>query len=143
MASPHVAAISFTGSTTVGETIAAHAGMTKLHLELGGKAAAVVLDDADLRLAAQEICKGTFKLSGQRCDAISRVLVHERVKDALIAEVMTAAISHRLADPLDENTTLGPLVNGDALAKVKRLVESAVQAGARALQGGTHDGLFY
>ncbi len=143
MTSPHVAAISFTGSTTVGETIAANAGMKKLHLELGGKAAAVVLDDADLPLAAEEICKGTFKLSGQRCDAISRVLVHPGIKDPFISEVMKAAQPYRLGDPLDENTALGPLINAEALAKVKRLVESAVQGGARLLQGGTHEDLFY
>jgi len=81
---PRVRAVSFTGSTDVGSKIPAKAGMKKMHLELGGKAAAIVLDDADLDLAAEKITLGVVKNSGQRCDAISRALVVEKVADELV-----------------------------------------------------------
>jgi len=71
--------ISFTGSTKIGKHVASLSGMKKLHMELGGKCACIVLADADIELAAKEIVKGAFTYAGQRCDAISRVLVDESI----------------------------------------------------------------
>lgn len=141
--SPHVAAISFTGSTAVGEKLAESAGLKRLHLELGGKAAAIILDDADLGLAAAQVCKGVFSLSGQRCDAVSRVLVQESIKEDFLAEVMKASEEYAPGDPRDESTTMGPLINQDALDKVVGLVDDARQQGAKVVKGGASDGLFH
>ncbi len=143
MSSRHVAAITFTGSTRVGERIAETAGMKKLHLELGGKAAAIVLDDADLDHAAEQICKGVFSLSGQRCDAVSRVLVQQSVKNAFIEKALKASEKYQLGDPMDADTTMGPLINQHAVDKVTRLVEGARESGAESLTGGRHEDLFF
>ncbi|MBD3421056.1 MAG: aldehyde dehydrogenase family protein [Chitinivibrionales bacterium] len=141
--SPHIAAISFTGSTAAGKAIASKAGLKKLHLELGGKAAALVLPDADIGQAAQEICKGVFKNSGQRCDAISRVLAHKDIKQQLIDAVAEESGNYTLGDPMDENVRMGPLINEDAKTKVEQLVSDAVDSGAQIVTGGRADGLFY
>jgi acyl-CoA reductase-like NAD-dependent aldehyde dehydrogenase len=140
---PQVAAISFTGSTSAGKSIASQAGMKKLHLELGGKAAAIVLQDADIQCAASEICKGTFKNSGQRCDAVSRVLVYKDIHKRFAEAVLDEASSYKVGSPLDEDTKIGPLINERALEKVDRLVSSAIDAGARPLCGARHEGFFY
>ncbi len=140
---PQVAAISFTGSTRAGQALAANAGMKKLHLELGGKAAAIVMPDADIPKAAAEICKGTFKNSGQRCDAISRVLVHESIHDAFIEAAMKEIERYKPGDPLNEETKVGPLINEAARQKVDGLVTGAVDAGARTVAGAIYEKLFY
>lgn len=141
--SRHVAGISFTGSTTVGQSIAAKAPLKKVHLELGGKAAAIVCEDADVALAAKRICKGTFSNSGQRCDAVSRVLVHEKVKSLFVEAVLGEVAQYRCGDPMNENTVLGPLINESAAQKVERLVADAKSKGASVLAGGGRDGLFH
>ena len=141
--SPLVDAVSFTGSTAIGERIASLAGMKKRHLELGGKAAALVFPDAILPVAAREICKGSFRNSGQRCDAISRVLVHREVKPALLQLLLKEAGNYPLGDPMDPSTALGPLINRKALENVHRLVSDALEKGARPLLGAKYEGLFY
>jgi acyl-CoA reductase-like NAD-dependent aldehyde dehydrogenase len=141
--SPDVAAVSFTGSTKVGETIASQAGIKKLHLELGGKASAIVLEDADLDMAAVQICKGTFRNSGQRCDAVSRVLVHEKVKDAFLAKVLEETKKYRTGDPMDPKTQMGTVINQKAVERIDALVRKAVMDGAKLLAGGKTNGLFY
>ncbi|MBD3345248.1 MAG: aldehyde dehydrogenase family protein [Chitinivibrionales bacterium] len=141
--SSDVEAISFTGSTRAGKAIAQQAGIKRLHLELGGNAAALVLPNADINHAAEQICKGTFKNSGQRCDAVSRVLVHESIHDTFMKAVSEKINSYKMGDPLDEDTKVGPLINNDALEKVERLVNSAVDSGAEVISGAGHDDLFY
>ncbi len=141
--SRHVAGITFTGSTAVGQSIAVQAPLKKLHLELGGKAAAIVCEDADVQRAAQRICAGTFSNSGQRCDAVSRVLVHERVKSLFVEAVLSEVAQYRCGDPMKEGTALGPLINDEAAAKVERLVADAQTKGAAVLAGGKRNGLFY
>ncbi len=131
-----VTGISFTGSTAVGKHIASIAGMKKLHLELGGKAPAIVLEDADLDLAAKEIVTGALKFSGQRCDAISRVLAISSIADELVEKIVIQARKWKLGDPLSEKTDLGPLINPRAVEKVDGLVKDAVEKGAKLLMGG-------
>jgi acyl-CoA reductase-like NAD-dependent aldehyde dehydrogenase len=141
--SPDIAAISFTGSTSVGEYIASKAGIKKLHLELGGKAAAIVLEDANLDNAARQVCRGSFRNSGQRCDAISRVLVDERVRKPLLERIMKEASAYTTGDPMDPSTPMGTVINDKAVKHIDELVSDAVKKGAHLLRGGGHQGLFY
>jgi acyl-CoA reductase-like NAD-dependent aldehyde dehydrogenase len=143
---PLVGMISFTGSSSVGKHIASIAGMKKLQLELGGKCPAIVLDDlkgSDLDLAVKECVKGALKLSGQRCDAVSRILVLERIADEFVEKVLEEVKNWKVGDPRNPETNLGPLINEKAVKKVDSLVKDAIKKGARLLFGGKRDGLFY
>ena len=104
--------IDFTGSSEVGKDIIKKAGLKPLLLELGGKDAALVLDDADLDLAAEEIVDGAFSYAGQRCTAIKRVLAHKDIHDDLIKKIAakTKEKYSILGDPRDEKTQLNPLI---------------------------------
>ncbi|MFP5319328.1 MAG: aldehyde dehydrogenase family protein [Acidimicrobiia bacterium] len=133
---PDVSMISFTGSSSVGRTIAASAGPKPMHLELGGNAAAIVLADADLELAVEKSVLGAFKNAGQRCDAVSRVLVEEPLYEAYLERALKEVEGWPVGDPRDEGTKVGPLVNEKAAAWVNELVEDAVGKGARLLAGG-------
>ena len=136
-AHPDVSMISFTGSSAVGRNIAAEAGPKPMHLELGGNAAAVILADANLDLAVEKSVLGAFKNAGQRCDAVSRVLVERPVYDAYLERA--AEESHRwpVGDPRAEGTKVGPLVNAAAAERVHGLVDDARVKGARLLRGGS------
>ncbi len=140
---PDIAAISFTGSTKVGEYITSKAGIKKLHLELGGKAAAIVLKDADIESAAKEISRGTFRNSGQRCDAVSRVLIEKGVKDQFVKTVVREMENFRTGDPMDPKTTVGTVINQTAVDHINGLVEDAIDKGAVLVKGGKSNGLFY
>ena len=133
---PDVAMISFTGSTGAGRKIAAAAGPKPMHLELGGNAAAIVLADADLDLAAEKSVLGAFKNAGQRCDAISRVLVEASVYDDYMERALDQASAWPVGDPRAEGVKVGPLVSAGAAKSVKELVEDAVGKGAELLAGG-------
>ncbi|MEJ5285459.1 MAG: aldehyde dehydrogenase family protein [Brevinematia bacterium] len=141
--SDDIDAISFTGSTKVGEYIASKAGIKKLHLELGGKASALVLEDADIDLAAKQICRGTFRNSGQRCDAVSRVLINKKIKDRFIEKVLEEVKNYKTGDPMDKNTVMGTVINEGARDRIHSLVEDALSKGAKLLSGGKYNGLFY
>lgn len=141
--SQYISAISFTGSTRVGENIVKKSGIKKLHLELGGKASAIVLKDADLDNAAKNICKGSFRNSGQRCDAISRVLVDKSVKKEFVAKVLEESKNYKTGDTMDHKTQVGTLINEKALIHVNNLLDDAKAKGAKILTGGNSNGLFY
>ncbi len=131
-----ISMVSFTGSTAVGRNIAAKAGPKPLHLELGGNASAIVLADADLELAVEKSVMGALKNAGQRCDAISRVLVEESVYEAYMERALKEVESWPIGDPRVDATKVGPLVNADAAGRVKGLVDDAVEKGAELLSGG-------
>ena len=133
---PDISMISFTGSSEVGRRIAAAAGPKPLHLELGGNAAAIVLDDADLDLAVEKSVLGALKNAGQRCDAVSRVLVQQSVYDAYVERALKEVESWPVGDPRADGVKVGPLVSGKAAAWVNRLVADAVEKGAEQLHGG-------
>ncbi|MCX7821473.1 MAG: aldehyde dehydrogenase family protein [Brevinematales bacterium] len=141
--SDDIDAISFTGSTKVGEYIASKAGIKKLHLELGGKASAIVLEDANIELAAKQICRGTFRNSGQRCDAVSRVLINKKIKEKFIEKILEEVKNYKIGDPMDKNTVMGTVINEGARDRIHSLVEDALSKGAKLLSGGKYNGLFY
>lgn len=135
--------ISFTGSTYVGKHIADIAGMKRIHLELGGKCPAIVLEDADLDLAVKECLAGTLKFSGQRCDAISRVIVVDRIANDFVERTLKGIKKWGVGDPRNRKTKIGPLINQKAIEKVEVLVNDAVEKGAKLLYGGKKRGLYY
>jgi aldehyde dehydrogenase (NAD+) len=139
---PDVPVISFTGSTETGAIIGATCGRMhkRLSLEMGGKNAMLVMDDADLDLALEGVLWGAFGTTGQRCTATSRLVVHERVHDRLVQMLCDRAAGLRLGPGLDERTDVGPLINEDALKKVEYYVGVARQDGARVLIGGERAG---
>lgn len=140
---PDVSMISFTGSSGVGKSIAASAGPKPMHLELGGNAAAIILADADLELAVEKSVLGALKNAGQRCDAISRVLVEESVYEAYLERALKEVEGWPVGDPRAEGTKVGPMVNEDAATRVQELVEQAVGKGARRLAGGDVGGAYH
>ncbi|MFQ5921153.1 MAG: aldehyde dehydrogenase family protein [Nitrososphaerales archaeon] len=138
-----VSMVNFTGSTEVGRRIASRAGLKRLHLELGGKGMAIVLDDADLDLAAKSCVDGAFKNAGQRCDAVSAVLVLESVAEEFVEKVQRHAASWKMGDPRERDVNLGPLITEDAAVRVEEFVNDAVQNGAKLLRGGKRHGRYF
>jgi aldehyde dehydrogenase (NAD+) len=132
--------ISFTGSTRVGREIAEKAGakLKKLSLELGGKNAFVVCDDADLDKAAKWAALSAFSNAGQRCAAGSRFIVFDAVYDAFVDKFVTAAKAQRLG--VGEDCDVGPVINERQLTTMLGAVERATSAGARVLTGGKRAG---
>lgn len=142
-AHPDVGMVSFTGSSGVGRSIAAAAGPKPLHLELGGNAAAIILDDADLPWAAEKTVMGAFKNAGQRCDAVSRVLVERSVYDEYMDLALKEATTWPAGDPRSPGVKVGPLIKPAASKAVGRLVSDAVDKGARLLAGGDSSAAYY
>ena len=130
--------LSFTGSTEVGQEIqrAAAGNLKRLSLELGGKSANVVLDDADLDLALEGALRATFRNQGQVCTAGARLVVHERVADRLVERLAERVEAIRLGPCDDDGAEMGPLVSARQRERVLELYESAVIEGGRALVGG-------
>ena len=131
--------ISFTGSTEVGREIqrAAAGNLKRLTLELGGKSANVVLEDADLDEALEGAMRATFRNQGQVCTAGGRLVVHESVADRLVERVVERVGRLRLGPGLDPDTEVGPLVSERQRRHVLDLYESAVAEGGRAAVGGS------
>jgi len=131
-----VDAIAMTGSSGAGEHVARQSGITRLHMELGGNAPAIVFEDADLEAAAAAAAKGSLKYAGQRCSAVSRVLAHESVHDDLVARIDDAMDDWTVGGLFDSDTDLGPLVSADQADWVAELVDDAVERGATVVRGG-------
>jgi len=138
-----ISMISFTGSSGVGRRIAQAASPKPLHLELGGNAAAIICDDADLELAVSKTLLGAFKNAGQRCDAVSRVLVEESVYDEYVGRAVAEAEEWVVGDPRAEGVKVGPLVNAAAAETVHHLIADAVEKGAKVLLGGEVDAAYH
>lgn len=139
-ASPNVDMISFTGSVATGSRIMASAAdnITKLNLELGGKAPAIVLDDADLDLAVNAIRGSRIINTGQVCNCAERVYVQRSVADEFVARMAKAMEATRYGDPLAQpDVEMGPLINRAGLDKVARMVETAQGEGAELITGGS------
>lgn len=135
---PAVKVISFTGSTEAGRRVSelAAPGLKKVSLELGGKNAIIVMDDADLNLALDGIIWSAFGTTGQRCTACSRVIVQKGVHKTLVDRLVARAEKLRLGDGLLPTTDVGPVINRRALETIHQYVQIGVQEGARLLTGG-------
>jgi acyl-CoA reductase-like NAD-dependent aldehyde dehydrogenase len=135
---PLVRKVAFTGSSATGSRIwaAVAENFTRLQLELGGKSAAVVLDDADLEQAAPHLAAGIFAFAGQQCTATSRVLAPRSRHDEVVEALRAAAQSHVLGDPFDAATTMGPMVTRAHQERVLGYVDAGKSAGAALAAGG-------
>ena len=132
--------VNFTGSSEVGKRISRITEMKPLLMELGGKDAAIVLEDADLDLAAKNIVAGAFSYSGQRCTAVKRVLVLDSVADELVSKVMNEMKNVTVGNPLEGDYVVGPLISTKACDFVEGLIKEAVDKGAKLLLGGNREG---
>ncbi|MFX0042112.1 MAG: NADP-dependent glyceraldehyde-3-phosphate dehydrogenase [Candidatus Hodarchaeota archaeon] len=131
--------IAFTGSSETGKHLGKLAGMKPLLLELGGKDAALVLDDADLELTVKAIVSGAFSFSGQRCTAVKRVLPMPGIADKLIERVTAEAAKLSIGDPA-ENKTIGPLISSKQCDYVQGLIDDALEKGAELKCGNKREG---
>jgi acyl-CoA reductase-like NAD-dependent aldehyde dehydrogenase len=149
---PDVPVITLTGSRETGVEVMRNAAecLKHVHLELGGKNAIIVLDDADVELAVEGILWSAFGTSGQRCTAASRVIVQQGVYEALQTRLVEAAESLRLGVGWDDETDVGPVINKPALEKIHSYTKIGVDEGAKLLTGGEvatgnglEDGFYY
>jgi acyl-CoA reductase-like NAD-dependent aldehyde dehydrogenase len=139
-AADEVAVISFTGSAATGAAVAHAAGPKRLVLELGGNAATIVCEDADIPAAARICARTGYSNSGQSCVSVQRVYV-QRDRFEYFAQVLTDEVAKlRVGDPLDDATDVGSMVDEEAAERVVRWTAEASASGARVLLGGTRDG---
>lgn len=136
---PDIDLISFTGSTSVGKQISRDASDTlkRVSLELGGKNAQIVMDDADLDLALDGVLWGAFGTTGQRCTATSRLILHENIYDKFMSMLVDRTKKLRLGDGLLPATEVGPCVNESQRKTVQSYVEIGQKEGARLVAGGS------
>ncbi len=142
---PQVQMISFTGSAAVGRRVGELAArqLKKASLELGGSNALVILDDADLDLAASNAAWGAWLHQGQICMATNRVLVHASIAEALTERLVAKATHLPVGNGATQQVALGPLIDARQRDRVHAVVQDSVRAGARLLAGGSYEGLFY
>ncbi|KAE9282368.1 Glutarate-semialdehyde dehydrogenase, partial [Phytophthora rubi] len=135
--------LTFAGSTQVGKWLMGQSSNTLKHLSLylGGNAAFIVFEDADLEKAVDGLIKSKFSNTGQACIASNRVFVHSSVYDSFAAKVVARVKRLKMGSPLEEGVQLGPLIGPSAVEKVSALVEDAVNHGAKVLLGGKTSGL--
>jgi len=136
---PDVPVISFRGSTETGKSVALAAAEhnKRLTLEMGGKNAVIVMDDANVDLAVEGILWGAFGTSGQRCTATSRVIVHRAVQHELASKLAARARAMTLGDGIDESVDVGPVVSQGQLDSVHRYVQIGQDEGATLIAGGS------
>ena len=143
-----IAMISVTGATTTGQAIMAEASKTtkRLHLELGGKAPAIVFEDADIKAMAHALAMGSTYNSGQDCTAATRIYVHTSKFDVAVKELTSVMSSIKYGDPHDTASDIGPLISQEHRTRVHSFVENAKASGATIHTGGfipDTDGFYY
>ncbi len=146
---PRVAIIAFTGSKAVGLDIIQAAGLTgesqqhvkRVVCEMGGKNAIIVDDSADLDEAVVGVRNSAFGYSGQKCSACSRVIVMDSIHDAFLDRLVESTKALVIGDPLDPNTDVGPVIDADAVAKIRSYIEIGQAEGQEALSMAVPDGL--
>lgn len=138
IADPHVAHVAFTGSVEGGRGIYRHVSERFIDagLELGGNDPAYVAADADLDFSVENVVDGACYNAGQSCCAVERVYVHRSLYDAFIEKSLAVLKNYRLGDPMDAQTTMGPLASRGAVKVLQEQVDDAVSRGARLLLGG-------
>ncbi|HEX7081311.1 MAG TPA: aldehyde dehydrogenase family protein [Gammaproteobacteria bacterium] len=145
ISNPAVRGVSFTGSTAVGSEVAAKAGrlLKKCCVELGGKDALIVLDDADIERAVNAASFGAFMHQGQICMSVEKVIVDRRVADEFTEKLVTVAKRLKVGDPRELGNCIGPVINQRQVEKIRTQVDDAVAKGAALLCGGGNNGLFF
>lgn len=135
--------ISFTGSYEVGEQICRTAGMKRVTMELGSNCPVIIMDDADLELAAQAVCASGYANAGQTCISAQRILTSNHIGDGFIEALKANVEGLTLGDPLNEATRVGPMIREEDAARVEQWVNEAVSSGAVLVTGGTRTGTLY
>ena len=137
---PRVDIVSFTGSVAVGKHIASSVGYKKVILELGGNDPLIIMEDADMDTAVHLAAEGSFRNSGQRCTAVKRILIHEKIKDAFLEKFLEKAKTYTCGDPADPETKVGTVIDEPAAIYLESVVNKAVEQGAKVLLGGKRNG---
>ena len=140
---PAVDLITFTGGVPIGKYIASKAGYRRVVLELGGNDPLIVMDDADLEEASNLAVQGSYKNSGQRCTAVKRMLVHEKVAEEFTDRVVAKTRAWSYGDPSDENNLMGTVIDEAAAQLFESRVNEAVAQGAQLLVGNQRRGALY
>jgi benzaldehyde dehydrogenase (NAD) len=142
---PNIAMVSFTGSSAVGRRVGELAGkhLKKVQLELGGKNAVIVLEDAELDLVASNIAFGAWFHQGQICMTTGLAIVHEKIAATLIEKLVAKAKHLPAGDPASGQVALGPIITRGQIDRIQGIVKDTVAAGASLAAGGTFDGPFY
>ncbi|GAA5234258.1 aldehyde dehydrogenase family protein [Verticiella sediminum] len=133
--------VSFTGGEMAARSILRQAGLKRVSLELGGNAGNLVLEDADLDMAAEHLAVNAFTHAGQSCIGVQRIYVHDKVYDTFMGKFLNRVAGVATGDPYDEKTMVGPMIDSAAVDRLMSWIRDAVERGARVLHGGTHDGL--
>ena len=136
---PSIDFINFTGSSEIGMRISQITNMIPLLMELGGKDAAIVLEDADLDLAAKNIVDGAYSYSGQRCTAVKRVLVEDNIADTLVEKIKVLVEKLKVGNPNEEGVSIVPLIDEKAADFVWELIDDAREKGAHLIVGGKRE----
>uniref|UniRef100_A0A7C3NEB9 aldehyde dehydrogenase (NAD(+)) n=1 Tax=candidate division WOR-3 bacterium TaxID=2052148 RepID=A0A7C3NEB9_UNCW3 len=133
-----IGVVSFTGSSEIGRHIASVCGKTlkRVSLELGGKNAQIVMDDADIDLAVDGVLFGAFGTAGQRCTATSRLILHEKIHDLFIEKLVKRTEDLKLGYPWDESVDVGPVINEASMKKILEYVKIGKEEGAKLVTGG-------
>jgi glyceraldehyde-3-phosphate dehydrogenase (NADP+) len=132
--------LTFTGSPVVGWALKAKAGRKRVTLELGGNAAVIVHEDADVDYAAERVAWGGFSYAGQTCISVQRVYVHESVYDRFVSQLVPRVEALKVGDPLDPDTDVGPLIDAGNADRVEEWLDEARGAGVEVLTGGEREG---
>jgi putative phosphonoacetaldehyde dehydrogenase len=143
LTSPDVDLVTFTGGVAVGKHIAARAVYKRQVLELGGNDPLIVMEDADLDEAAALAAAGSYRNSGQRCTAVKRILVHERVADGFVERLVEKTKAVKYGDPLDPATDMGTVIDEAAAREFEARVDEAIAQGAKLLAGHVRRGALY
>ena len=139
----HIDLVTFTGGVPIGKYIAGKAVYKRTVLELGGNDPLIVMDDADPEKAAELAASGSYKNSGQRCTAVKRILVHQKVLGAFTEALLAKTRAWSYGDPLDPTVDMGTVIDEAAAQRFESLVNDAVGAGARLLHGNRRRGASY
>jgi len=139
----HVDLVTFTGGVAIGKSIAKKAGYRRIVLELGGNDPIIVMDDADIDEASTLAVQGSYKNSGQRCTAVKRMLVHERVAAQFTEAVVDKTRAWKFGDPADDKNDMGTVIDEAAAQLFEARVNEAVSQGAKLLVGNLREGALY
>jgi aldehyde dehydrogenase (NAD+) len=143
LTNPDVDLVTFTGGVPIGKYIAAKAVYKRQVLELGGNDPIIVMEDADIDEASSLAVAGSYKNSGQRCTAVKRMLVHERVADDFVERLVAKTRAWTYGDPMDPSLDMGTVIDEPAARSFEAKVNAAVAAGARLLVGNERRGALY